>query len=412
MTLFPEARVDLLSSAPRRKLLFTLLYVSEGAPMGFIWWALPTLLKREGLDLATITTLTSAATLPWVLKFLAGPVIDASVARGVGLRRWIVICQLLMGLSLLPMAWLDWTGQFALVTALLVGHAACAATQDVAIDTLAIRAVPPEELGGVNGWMQAGMLIGRGAVSGGALALGAWLGQTGMVFALVAFLWCVPAVVLLATREPPREHAAVPPPAEWARALTGAPILLGLFVALTASTGFEFLGIAAGPLLTDFGTAPGSIALLFGVVAPVGTAAGALAGSRLVDRLGPRRATVVGILTVGALASAVASLTFQEPPLAAGAWLWALAPVYPGIGFLTTASYALFMHLARGRFAATRFSMLMAATNGCETWAGFAGGRLQVITGYGWTLILLAAFSLAAIPGLWLLGKQAENRRE
>ena len=31
--------------------LFTLLYFSEGAPIGFIWWALPSMLRTRGLEI-------------------------------------------------------------------------------------------------------------------------------------------------------------------------------------------------------------------------------------------------------------------------------------------------------------------------------------------------------------------------
>ena len=36
------------ASSRGRLALFTLLYASEGAPIGFIWWSLPTLLRERG----------------------------------------------------------------------------------------------------------------------------------------------------------------------------------------------------------------------------------------------------------------------------------------------------------------------------------------------------------------------------
>ena len=77
--------------------------------MGFIWWALPTLLTDRGMDLASVTALSSLLTLPWVFKFLVGPVIDVAVRRGQLLRHWVTVCQLAMGLLLLPLLWLDWS---------------------------------------------------------------------------------------------------------------------------------------------------------------------------------------------------------------------------------------------------------------------------------------------------------------
>ena len=54
-------------------------------------------------------------------------------------------------------------------------HALAASTQDVAIDALAIGAVPPQTRGRLNGAMQAGMLTGRSVFGGGMLILGTWL---------------------------------------------------------------------------------------------------------------------------------------------------------------------------------------------------------------------------------------------
>jgi hypothetical protein len=43
------------------------------------------------------------------------------------------------------------------------------------------------------------------------------------------------------------------------------------------------------------------------------------------------------------------------------------------IGLFTAASYALFMDLTDPKLGGTQFSAFMAATNGCESWSGWAG---------------------------------------
>ena len=371
--------------------------------MGFIWWALPTLLAREGLDLASITLITSTATLPWVVKFLAGPVIDSATQRGTGLRTWILACQVLMGVALLPLAGLDWANETQWLLALLVAHAIAAATQDVAIDTLAIRTVPVEELGPINGWMQAGMLLGRAGVAGGALLLYDQLGQSALVFGLVGIIWLPMILVAAATREPVTTNAAEPQTARaWLRALFALPMLIGLWIALTASAGFEFLGGRRGPLQTELGAGAPAVALFFAAVAPAALGLGALFGGWGARVLGLRRTTLLAILIVAALSAGFGTVLFRWSIGTAG-WLAMIGTVYAAAGALTAASYALFMRLARGRYAATRFSALMAGTNACEAWAAFAGGRLQVTLGYGPALAILAAASLVALPALLLV---------
>jgi hypothetical protein len=92
--------------------------------------------------------------------------------------------------------------------------------------------------------------------------------------------------------------------------------------------------------------------------------------------------------------------------------VWFVA-AYAGIGLLTASSYALFMTLSRGAFAATRFSLFMAMTNACEAWAGFVGGRFAELS-YGLTLLSLAgAGCVAAVPlaVLWRQGRGARPGR-
>ena len=54
----------------------------------------------------------------------------------------------------------------------------------------------------------------------------------------------------------------------------------------------------------------------------------------------------------------------------------------------------------------------MAATNGCEAWATWTGGRLVTASGYGLAFAIMAGVSLLAIPIVWLTGKQATRDGE
>jgi MFS family permease len=395
--------MTLLETPAGRRWFFAILYATEGAPMGFIWWALPTLLARAGVAVPAITTMTAAATLPWVLKFLAGPLVDASLMRGVRLRTWILTSQSAMVVSLAALAFVDWPNELTLLTVLLVAHAVCAATQDVAIDTLAIRVVPAGELGGINGWMQAGMLTGRALVAAGTVALAGTLGPAAPIIG-VSLVVALPMLLVARVKtEPEVPASAIPPLRSWLAALSGRNALLAIGIALTAGAGFEFLSVVIGPMLVQAGATDGQVSTFFGVMAPVGLVAGALFSGWVTDRVAPLRGTALGIGAIAVLVGAlgVAMATGQGP--AADALLVAISVIYVAIGFFTAASYALFMRLAGGELAATRFAVFMAMTNGCEAWAGFAGGRLQGEIGYGLTLLLLIGISLVALPLLWRL---------
>lgn len=69
--------MDLTATTRGRRWLFGVLYFSEGAPIGFVWWALPTVLAAGGEAIDAITAFTAMLVWPWALKFLWAPLVDA-----------------------------------------------------------------------------------------------------------------------------------------------------------------------------------------------------------------------------------------------------------------------------------------------------------------------------------------------
>lgn len=193
-----------------RRLLFAALYFSEGAPIGFLWWALPTRLRLAGVPIEDITLLTSLLTIPWTFKFVWAPLVDACRSRRWTRRSWVIATQIAMGASLVPLAGLDLAAAFDAVLWLLLAHAFAAATQDVAIDALAVATVPPSERGDVNGWMQAGMLAGRSLLGGGALVVAATVGDTALIAVLAATIWVSLGLLVWAGPEPVQQDVSNP----------------------------------------------------------------------------------------------------------------------------------------------------------------------------------------------------------
>lgn len=406
--------MSLLHQRQGRIAVFTLLYLSEGAPIGFIWWALPTILRTAGVAVPKITALTAMLVLPWVFKFIWAPLVDAMRTPRWGFRAWIISAQLAMGATLLPLIWLDPTGHFQSWGVLLLLHAFSAATQDVAIDAMAINLVPERQRGSLNGYMQAGMLVGRSLFGGGALLVAAAGGIASVIVALVASIWLT-LVFVIFVREPPeaagirhrfadfRQHlqAALRRRATW----------LGLAFALVAAAGFEATGQLAGPFLVDRGVSEKTIGVFFGLVVVAATLVGGLIGGRLSDRWG--RIPAVAIFLVGFVAMIIGlafsdlALAKPEPSVLMG-WLTGM---YIFIGLFTASSYALFMDLTDARLGGTQFSAFMSATNGCESWSAWAGGRIVGPGHYGAAFLTMAAASLLGLPLLkWLTQERGRVR--
>jgi len=128
-------------------LLLTFLYVVQGIPMGLVFGALPFLLKQN-LAYWQIGVFALSG-YPYSLKLLWSPIVDSCFFASFGRRKtWIVPMQFISGFT---MIWLSYSidqwmsdgdlniYSFTFVFTLLVF---CCATQDVAVDSLAIALLP------------------------------------------------------------------------------------------------------------------------------------------------------------------------------------------------------------------------------------------------------------------------------
>lgn len=400
--------MNLLATSVGRRVLFGALYFSEGAPIGYVWWALPTKLHAAGVPVAQSTGLSALLVLPWTLKFLWAPAVDAWRGPHWGRRAWIVSSQVGMGLALLPLMALDLATQLPLVTAFLLAHAVLAATQDVSIDALCIATVPESERGAVNGWMQFGMLLARAIFGGVVLVTERWLGQAGTFAALLACIWGSTALVLLC-RVPPEDVAA--PARAFLKTLTQTlarrQTWLGLLFAATGGAAFEAVGGTLGQVLLDHGISAGQSGTFRATAVVAAMAGGALLGGTIADRM-PRRAVVAGAGTLLATSVLVLALLLWQPHVAPPALYAVLTIFYLCVGVFTACTYALFMDLTDPRLGATEFSAFMGATNLCEAWAVLAAGRLIAPYGYGPAYAVLAVGALLALLIVPWLKTQAE----
>lgn len=404
-------RYDARWPVTRRIAIFTLLYASEGAPIGFIWWALPTLLRSADVPIDRITSLTAVLLLPWMLKFLWAPVLDLLRGPHWGYRAWIISMQAVMGVALVPLIGLDPVADFDWWRLLLLVHAVAASTQDVAIDALAIGAVPPEARGRLNGAMQAGMLTGRSVFGGGVLLIGGWFGREWIVGALVCWiLVTIAGAAMLREAEPQRGEHAGKFFAVLAAAFRLRTTWVGLAFALVSAAAFEATGQLAGPFLIDRGVSSGTIGLFFGLLVVGTMLAGGLIGGLLSDRFG-RLPSAAGSLVGFVVMIVLLALVDLNGGAGAGALITLLSAMYFFVGFFTAVSYALFMDLTNPRLGATQFSAFMAATNGCESWSAWTSGRIVAAQGYPAAFLVMSTVSLLGLPLLALMRRAGQRSR-
>jgi predicted MFS family arabinose efflux permease len=365
-----------------------------------VWWALPTRLRAAGIPIDDVTALSALLTLPWAVKFLWAPGVDALRSSGVPLRRSIFVAQLAMATTLVPLVFVELPQGFAWLVGALLVHAVCAATQDVAIDALAVASLPGSERGTATGWMQVGMLLGRAVFGGAALQVQAWVGAEAVIVGLIALLLASSTLVALARGEPAPTAPAGPGAfaRSWAvlrEVARRRATWLGVVFATLGGGGMEAAGSVAGPLLVDRGFSEAAVGRFFAVPAVVAMALGSLVGGRLSDRGRRRTAAAIQlvVMTLVLLALAVTSAGGAPP----GLLVTALTGAYAMFGAFTAASYALYMDLTDPDLGGTQFSSFMAAVNLAAVWGGWAVGRLAASFDYPAALATLAIASLGAL---------------
>jgi MFS transporter, PAT family, beta-lactamase induction signal transducer AmpG len=175
------------------------LYFAQGIPKGLLHIAMPAWLASRGADTGAIASYLAIIVLPWAFKLVTGPLMDRFAYRPMGGRRpWVLGAQFGLVLSLLSLAAVhDPIAQIGLLTMLGVIINTFTATQDVAVDGMAIDLVPESEHGRVNAFMSCGKAVGWAvtAALSGTLLVQYGLAVTGVVAAagaglvLIAFIF-------------------------------------------------------------------------------------------------------------------------------------------------------------------------------------------------------------------------------
>ena len=182
----------LANSAKTRFGVCSLMYFAQGIPRGLLSIAIPAWLAASGVSASEIASYLAVIILPWAFKLLSGPFMDRYEYLPMGRRRpWVLGAQLGLTLSLIALVLVkDPVEQIGLLMILGVLVNTFTATQDVAVDGMAIELVPDLEQGRLNAFMGFGKTIGwasASAVSG--VMLVTWgLPATAIVSAIVTGL--------------------------------------------------------------------------------------------------------------------------------------------------------------------------------------------------------------------------------
>jgi len=186
------SRLILSESRVLRLFSFFLFYFGQGLPVGLTVVAIPAWMAANGVDDASIGELVAWAYFAWTYKFFVAAFMDRFTYLPMGRRRiWLIGSQLLMSAGFLGAAWLNpGPGDYTVLVIVTVLVMTGAATQDVAVDGLAVDLLPEKEQGTASGFMFGGQAFGMAAAGA---AAGAGLQFLG---AQTTFLLFIPALMI------------------------------------------------------------------------------------------------------------------------------------------------------------------------------------------------------------------------
>ena len=422
-------RLILAASRPLRFFSFTVFYIAQGLPFGLVTVALPAYLAEQGVSAGAIGSFIGIASLPWSFKLFAGPVMDRFSYLAMGRRRpWVILSQLCLVLIGVAFAFFPQALQnVAMLTALCFLLNCFAATQDVAVDGMAIDVLQPEEHGRANAFMAFGQvagITGSSTVSAFAVLHFGMLGIALMLmlgFGLILF-WCVavreragekllPWTAGHATQRSIELRATT-----WigiARDLARALFLPASLLMLAVAFLFRFANVfwtTIAPVVvvqelgyqsTDYSSWTASA----GFIAAV---AGLLVGF-YIDRKGVKLLYGLALLSYGLLSIAVGLLEVAWPsPRFLLSILFLQSFIYQAvfISFIATS-----MSLCWVKVSVTQFAIYMAWANLGLTFGGVAVGFVQSRLAYNEMFFFIGITFLVAVALLWKANLSAHRER-
>jgi PAT family beta-lactamase induction signal transducer AmpG len=406
---------NLLGTRNGRFLTFGLLYVSEGIPYGFTSVAMVAFMRQQGVSLETIGVFVAAMFMPWAFKWAWAPLIDlVRLDRWGGRRAWIVGCTTMMLVTLLITASIDVQTNLRWLLIMVTLHNFFCATQDVAIDSLAVSTLQPEERARGNGIMFGGQYLGIMLGGGGAVFVSGQVGFQGALAFVATLLLLNLGFVLLFVRDPEAQARAT-------RARIAFMVLVAHLVAFVKEVYVSFWRSGRGPIFgTFFSLLPcGAMALAYATLSTIqvdfgldenqiaqlqvaNTVAGALGcllGGVAGDRFGVKR-TVGMAFALTALVSIALAQQIAQVGLTAVAASFFYGSIiahgfFFGIGYGVRS--AIFMGMTNPAVAATQFTAFMGMSNLAISFGNYWQGVVAERMGYAAVLYADAVIALLVI---------------
>jgi len=350
--------------------LFASLYFSEGLMIAITTVVTSLYLRSKAVPIPITTLAVGAANIPWILKFVWGPIVDHFIKYG--RRTFILFGGFLCVFSMFLASQIDPSAYLILFIFLIfLGHVGIGFI-DVSTDALAVDISTDEDRGKINGSMFAGQYS--------AWALGSFLfpliGSShgyGYVYLLNGFIILAILIFPFLIREKIRYktkqkifNLAVK---EFKKRTTQLITVFSPLVFMNEGILSFIMPIYMRDFLDLKDVQIGMISMLL----PMFLALGSIAGGAITDKIGRKKALYIFIILDAIF---TASLIFTDN------W-WKLSLIYSIVGFLlgahSTITCALFMDITNPRIGATQYGILTGIANIGLNGGGMISGSIAAI---------------------------------
>ncbi len=371
--------------------MFALLYLAQGAVLGYFTALNAIYLLSFDISMSKIGIISGIALTPFILKIFLGMLSDKVNFLGKGYRKpYIVLGLLFQSAGLIVVPFINPQNNFILYGILAFLVMSGMALYDTTTDGLALDTTPKDEAGTIQGFMVGGRAMGVVLVSSliGVLAQKvSWLAA----FVLLAAITLIPLALVFGYKETKRASGRE---FNWSAfsAFKQWPIIaLGLIGAV-----YSLIINAANEIVNPFLQAEFGISIMaagfFTTVWGIGVIIGGITGGRVTDHLGKRRSVEVAMII-----SFISILALSFTTSSNLAWL--LVVMFGlAFGYYETVYFAISMERSDPRIAASMFAILMAVAN-IGTGIGLPlSGILSDLVGFRFTFVIITFLNVLILP--------------
>lgn len=342
-------------------------------------------LRQKGVPIPLTTLVVGIANVPWILKFLWGPIVDHYIRFG--RKTFIIFGGLLSVSAMFLVSMVDPSASLIPFTFLIFLSHVGIGFIDVSTDAWAIDVSTDKDRGRINGSMYTGQYSAWALGAAFLPFIGSNYGYNyayltnGLIILLILIFPFLAKEIIKFKAKPKIVNLALK---EFSKKTTQ---LVAIFAPLVFMNEGMLSYIMPIYMRDSLGIGDVQIGLI-SMIFPIFLAVGSIAGGIITDKIGRKRTLYIFL---GLNAIFTASLIFTNN------W-WSLSTIYGTIGFLmgahSTVSCALFMDVTNPRIGATQFGIFTGVAN-----VGLNGGGM--ITG---SMVALLGFSRTFLYAAWVFG--------